>query len=662
MKIGPILRRLSRWHDPAEEAHRPDGRWWLVAVCVGVFGGTLGTVALSMHARHASEWSGQTAAFLLGAGALLTLAANIAALLMLAAWLAPSRRRSTAACLFLIEAMLLLLVLPVLKVVGAAFVLQDPATGESHLSFYWFGRLLEDQTLTFLGNGILLACLATVLSLILAVPLAMLRARCRFAGLGLLSVAVLVPLILPPFVGALSMQKLLSQWGPINQTLASIGLLGSSPQAMRHWPDWLAGGLLSVAILQALHLFPIMYLNASAALANIDPAHLQAARNLGAGRWQTFWRITLPLMRPGLFAGGTIVFIWSFTDIGTPLILDYQRLLPVDLFSRLTGADYSGKTFAQVVLLLTISVLLYVLGKFIFGRHASAAAGKATLQAETTRLGPAATLGAWVLFGGVLLLALLPHIGVVLLATAQTWGPADVLPAEYTAAHLSEVVHRDETYQAITNSGRYATASVAIDVLLGGLAAWLIVRTRAIGAGLLDALVMLPLAVPGIILAAGYVSMTAPGSWLEPIGPSGNPFGILVIAYAIRRLPFVVRGVGAGLQQVPESLEEAARNLGSTHRAAAWRITLPLIAANLIAATVLTFAFAMLEVSDSLVLAQRAGDYPITKQIYELYNSGTLDGENLAAALGVFGMVLLGGTMGLASLLLGKRLGAVFRA
>ena len=148
--------------------------------------------------------------------------------------------------------------------------------------------------------------------------------------------------------------------------------------------------------------------------------------------------------------------------------------------------------------------------------------------------------------------------------------------------------------------------------------------------------------------------------WLIPYFWVG--FSLLVIAYSVRRLPFIVRGVSAGLEQVPEALEEAARNLGASKARTIWRITVPLIAANLIAGAVLTFAFAMLEVSDSLILAQRSGDYPITKQIYILFTSGTGEATNVAAALGVYGMILLGGTMALASALLGRRLGAIFRA
>ena len=90
-------------------------------------------------------------------------------------------------------------------------------------------------------------------------------------------------------------------------------------------PDWLGSGFVGVVILQALHLFPILYLNLTAALANIDPALGQAARNLGASRLRTFLHVTFPLLMPGLFAGGTIVFIWAFTDIGTPIIVTVGR-------------------------------------------------------------------------------------------------------------------------------------------------------------------------------------------------------------------------------------------------------------------------------------------------------------------------------------------------
>jgi iron(III) transport system permease protein len=416
-----------------------------------------------------------------------------------------------------------------------------------------------------------------------------------------------------------------------------------------------------VVILQTLHLFPILYLNAAAALANIDPSYLQAARNLGASPWQAFRKITLPLMRPGLFAGGTIVFIWAFTDIGTPAIMGYENVAPVRIFKELAKADISPRTYSLVFILLTGAVTMYLLGKFFFGKAITAESAKASVMSTTRKLGLPGTLLAWLLFGGVIFLAILPHIGVVLLAISDRWINT-ILPSSYTLQHLREVIQNPETYQSVVNSLKYAGVSTAIDLILGGVIAWLVVRVKVSGRTLLDGLAMLPLAVPGIILAAGYVAMTATGP-LEAIGPTQNPFLLLVIAYSVRRLPFVVRGISAGLEQIPESLEEAARNFGASKATAILKITLPLMTANIIAAAVLTFAFAVLEVSDSLILAQTAEHYPITKRIYRLaMSTGSPDAVNQAAALGVYGMGLLGLTMGLASALLGKRLGAIFRA
>ena len=546
------------------------------------------------------------------------------------------------------------LILPVMKSISSSFF------SDGKLNSYWFGRVIANPILMGeLGNGFLLAMATTAVSLLLSVPLSILRAKYSFRGIGVLSILVLVPLILPPFVGAISMKRLLGQFGVFNLVLEKIGLFDISQSLP---PDWLGSGFIGVVILQSIHLFPILYLNASAALANVDPAYSQAARNLGASSVKTFLRITLPLIRPGLFAGGTIVFIWAFTDIGTPSIIGYNHLAPVTIFQELASAEINPRTYSLVFIMLSSSVTLYILGKFLFGRSLVGESTKATTASEIRPLGFMGTCAALMLFCGVIFISVLPHIGVLFLGLADQWVNT-ILPGSYTFRHLTFVVTNPDTMGSIMNSLKYASLSTGIDIVLGSLAAWLIIRGKIYGKTLLDGLCMLPLAVPGMILAAGYVAMTASGTWLESIGPTRNPFIILVVAYAVRRLPFVVRGVSAGLQQVPESMEEAARNLGASTLKTGLRITLPLISANIIAAGVLTFAFAVLEVSDSLILAQTAQYYPITKQIYRLATStGSPDAINQAAAMGIYGMMLLGTTMGIASLLLGKRLGMIFRA
>jgi iron(III) transport system permease protein len=254
---------------------------------------------------------------------------------------------------------------------------------------------------------------------------------------------------------------------------------------------------------------------------------------------------------------------------------------------------------------------------------------------------------------------MLPHLGVVLVAFSTSWH-ATVLPAGFTLGNFRMALGHDLTVPAIANSLEYSCLSTALDVVLGIAIAYVIVRTRIVGRGILDFLVMLPLAVPGLVLAFGYLAMTQNGRLFSFLNPVENPVPLLVIAYAVRSLPYMVRSAAAGFQQTSETYEEAAANLGCSPFRTTFRITLPLITASLVAGGLLAFALAMLEVSDSLVLAQKQAYYPITKTILELFRL-LGDGRFLASALGVWAMIFLGTVIGGASLLLGRKLGAIFR-
>lgn len=190
--------------------------------------------------------------------------------------------------------------------------------------------------------------------------------------------------------------------------------------------------------------------------------------------------------------------------------------------------------------------------------------------------------------------------------------------------------------------------------------AYVVVRSRVRGRQILDFLAMMPLAVPGLVLAFGYLAMAQDGRLFGFLNPTRDPTVLLIIAYSVRRLPYVVRSAAAGFQQTSETLEEAGQNLGAPPLKVLFRITLPLITANLIAGGLLAFAFAMLEVSDSLILAQKQAYYPITKAILELFQL-LGDGKFIASALGVWAMAFLGVTIAGLSILLGKKLGAIFR-
>ena len=507
-------------------------------------------------------------------------------------------------------------------------------------------------------NAFLLALVSTALTCALALPLAWTADRFDFPAKKTLLALLLVPMVLPPFVGAIGLKQILGQYGAFNAALTHLGLLNPASPI-----DWLGGSsrgrFWGVAFMNTLHLYPILFLNVAAALANIDPALDEASENLGCTGWRKFRRITLPLVMPGLFAGGAIVFIWAFTELGVPLMFDYNRVTPVQIFHGLKELSGNPLPYALVVVTLVASLLFYALGKWAVGGKAFAMLPKAT-SAATTR-----PLGLWpgglctLAFAGVIALALLPHIGVVLLSVARDWY-ASVLPSEWTLAHYQAALGHDLTVPSILNSVKYAGVATLVDIVLGIGIAYVVVRTTFPGRGLLDTFAMLPLAVPGLVLAFGYLAMTQEGKIFAFLSPAKDPTALLIIAYSVRRLPYVVRSVAAGLEQTSVTLEEAAQNLGATPLRALRKITLPLLSANLLAGGLLAFAFAMLEVSDSLILAQRQTDFPITKAIYELFNL-LGEGRYLASALGVWAMVFLGIALYGASRVLGKKLGAMFR-
>ena len=539
---------------------------------------------------------------------------------------------------------------------GAFFA--NPAQGGG---FTWNNLILvfEDPSLREgLFNAFRIAVATTILSTLLALPLAVLSAKYRFPLKGLFSALILVPLILPPFVGAIGLKLMLGPKGAINT------FFGTDFDVLAQARFW------GVVAVQALSLYPIIYLNATAALANLDPALDEAAENMGAGFWRRFFKITLPLIRPGLFAGGTIVFIWSFTELGTPLVFDYNRVTAVQIFNGLKEVESSAQPYALTLVMLVAAVLAYTLGKLVFGGKAYAMYAKASRaggEAVLTGVAGWAATGAFALVCG---LALLPHAGVVLTAVAVpgSWYES-VLPASFTLDHFGQALGSDLATSSINNSLLLASAAVGLDLFLGVLIGYIIVRTNIKGRAVLDSLCMLPLAVPGLVMAFGYVAMTlrwpfGKGDPLEGVvsvvGANPNPIPLLIIAYAVRRLPYIVRATVAGLEQTSGQLEEAAMNLGASRFTAVRRVIVPLIAANLIAGSLLVFSFSMLEVSDSLLLAQQEANYPITKAIFAFSNR-LVDGPYIAAAMGVWGMALLTVTLVGASVLLGRKLGAIFR-
>ncbi len=507
-----------------------------------------------------------------------------------------------------------------------------------------------------LWNALMMGVFSTLVSLLIAFPLALASHRWTFPGKKFLGILILAPLVLPPFVGAVGIKQILGVTGSLNSLLIDMGLMNPN------YPmDWLGEGRFwGVVIMNALHLYPILYMNIAATLTHLDPAMEQAAQNLGCSPLRRLRKITLPLCMPGIFAGAAIVFIWSFTELGVPLVFDYTRVASVQVYDGIKDLNANPIPYALVGVMLVISATVFAVSKVLLGRSGLGSAPRPKTHDGEKKL---SGVKGWLMsatFLAVFFIACVPHLGVLLLSITGDWY-GTILPESMTGAHYSEALGHPLVVPSIKNSLIYASGSTLLDIILGTAIAWVVVRSTIRGRVILDAVMMLPLAVPGLVLAFGYIAVTQKGEPLHwMIGDAANPIFLLIAAYAVRRLPYVVRAAVAGLQQSNIALEEAARTLGASPLRTLKRVGVPLIGANLVAGGILAFAFAMLEVSDSLILAQQAEHYPVTKAIYSLLS--TLgNGHELASALGVWAMIFLGVSIMGAFVILGKRGGSIFR-
>jgi iron(III) transport system permease protein len=395
-------------------------------------------------------------------------------------------------------------------------------------------------------------------------------------------------------------------------------------------------GLNGVVFVQAVHYFPFILINLSAALRNIDRAMEEAAQNLGCSGFRLFRRIVFPLAMPGYVAGASLVFVKVFDDLATPLLLNVKDMLAPQAYLRVTSigiADPMGYVISVVLIVASVGAM-WLSALAMKGRdYATTQRGGGGLAQRRLNVWQSA-LGYGVVIL-ILLLVLAPHLALLLLSVATIWSFAP-LPDAYTVAHYGRVFGESSLY--IKNTLIYASIAGAIDVVLGVAIAYLVLRTKLVGRQWLDWAAMAALAIPGLVLGIGYLR-TFYGVNL-PDGTSLATFwGMIVVALAIRRLPYALRACYAALQQISVALEEAAENLGATKGRTVRRIVVPLMAGGILAGFVTSFSTAAVELSATLMLVQSNSDAPLAYGLYVFMQSPA--GRGPGAALGVIAVALV---------------------
>jgi len=535
------------------------------------------------------------------------------------------QRGPAAVGIFIAVFLLLFLIVPVAKVVFVAF--QDPNTGAfTFINFVDFFRnsLFRES----FANSFYVSAMSVVVASIIAMPLAYFTTRFNFGGAALIQTLGVIPLIMPPFVGAVAMQLLFGANGSVNLLLDEY--LGFTIPFME--------GLNGVILVESIHYFPFILINLSAALNNIDRAMEESAQNLGAYGLRLFRRIVFPLAMPGYVAGAALVFIKVFDDLGTPLLLNVNNMLAPQAFLRVTSIGI-GDPMGYVISVILVGFSLLSLWVSLLALrdkdYATVQKGGGGLMRRDLRTWE--KVGCYAVVIVILLLVLSPHIGLTLLSFGTVWSFA-VLPDGFTVAHYVKIFGSASQY--ITNTLLYAGLAALFDVILATGIAYVVWRTKLVGRKWLDYGATAALAVPGVVLGIGYLRTYH--SFEVPLvdEPLASWWVIIVVAMTIRRLPYALRACVAAIQQVSVMLEEAAENLGATKGRTVWRIVVPLMSGGILAGFVTSFATASVELSATIMLVAKDSDAPLAFGIYEFMQSAA--GRGPGAALGIVAVLFVG--------------------
>ncbi len=513
-----------------------------------------------------------------------------------------------------------------------------------------FGKLL---------NSLIVSTSTTIFATALGVATAVAMARYRFPGKSVFRVLLVVPLLATPFVNGYVIGRIFGRDGLINTLIRGIpGLEGVTVELV---------GLPAVILVQTLSFFPIVYLNAYASMINVDPSLEEQAENLGSRGFKLFRTITLPLSLPGIAAGAALVFIFSLEDLGAPIGIKaafglglHNKILSYDVYDHFRKAyalelvSRSAYVSTSIMLLIAAAVFLVVRSYVSLRQYAMLSKG-GRWSPRVREVSGLRRVVLPLLIALVVLVTSFPQIGTFVMAFSN-WSIAGATPTEFKVEYFLSIVRDMDMVRAAANSTRYSALALLLMLAIGSGLAYITSRRKVLGSGTLDLLATLPIAIPGIVVGVGYLAFFNTYFRGTILSPVDHPTNLLVFTYAARRIPFVIRPIYAGIQQVHVSLEEAAQNLGAGRTRVYLTVLLPLIAGNVVAGALTAFVYSMNEVSTSLLLGARDPERaPLTYWISDRIGGQTLGSVAAAAAACVLLMTLQVTSIALSNVILKQK-------
>ncbi len=537
--------------------------------------------------------------------------------------------------------MIVFLIYPLLHLFYDAFTSD---TGEfTLLNFQDF--FTDRYYLKSLLNSMLLGVGTVITTSIIGITFAFLLLRYEFPGRGLFSYLSIVPMIMPPLVGVMGFVFILGRAGTVNILL--MDYLGFET------PINFMYGIQGVLLVETLHLFPLMTLSIVDAMGKISPSLDEAAESVGSRGLRKFWDITFPLTTPGYVSGALLVFIWTFADFATPLVVGVDDLLASQAYLNIVQF-VDRRLFKMGIVISAIMVIMAILFLIVAKKYVSIKDYSSLSYSviERKKLSPAARLGVVLFLAAILVLAFIPYLGIALDSFGKGWALTP-FPVKYTIQYFQRVAF--ETPKFIINSLLYAGISVLICIVVGVPLAWVGARTKLPGREFLDSMTTLILALPGTGIGIAYMR-----AFRDPLPYIDVAFiglwMVIPVVLGVRRLPYTVRGTYASLQIVHKSFEEAGESVGATKMTTFKDITLPLIWKGVLVGSLYSFILALQEASATLLLVV-PGHEMMTVGIFNFYIGGSV---NEAAALGLILIVLGAACLFVINRVAGTKMGGVF--
>lgn len=525
--------------------------------------------------------------------------------------------------ILVIIALFIFIVWPLYEVLAQSFIAHE---GGFTLAFYR-EALNQSENIDVLINTIVLGLVVSLFSTAIGFLFAYVDAYLRIPFKKLFKIIAILPIISPPFALAMSFIMLFGQQGFVSRMI--LGIQNANVY-----------GFTGLAVVQILTFFPVAYLVLAGLLKQIDPSMEEAARNLGATRWETFKTVLLPLLKPGIANSFLLVFIQTVADFGNPMVIGGNfNTLAAQVYLQAMG-NYNLKVgTALATILLSLSILMFVLQKYWLGNKSYV-----TLTGKPSRVRALITDKNIIALAGIptLLISLFILVLYALIpigSFVNLWG----IDYTFTLRHYEYVFNLG--MKPIMDTTVLSLISMPITGVLGMVIAYLIVRKKFMGRGMIEFVSLLSLAIPGTVIGMGYVL-----AYNEPPLILTGTGTIIVLSFVFRSIPVGIRAGVASLQQIDPAIEEAAQDLGAGSFRVFHSVTIPLIKSAFFSGLVYSFVRSMTAVSAVIFLVSASVNL-LTVAIMSQVDVGRL-GVAAAYSSVLIGIVLL--VVGILLLLLSR--------